>query len=233
MTDEKLKSLPDSQSAQLFAEALRTLGGSVPKAMTEWTEEQWAARDAQVAADREAQRHIVEDMPPRHELEDHGWPHRALRIAMEVDRSSPAVTRLMANVFSRSNVIVLSGPPGCGKTVAAACWTLDRKIRSRFVRASTFAAASRYNADQRNEWFSAPALVLDDLGAEYLDAKGSFMVDLDELVDTFYGSEKPLIITTNCTLDQFRSRYGERVVDRLRESASWISVSNSSLRSRS
>ena len=68
------------------------------------------------------------------------------------------------------------------------------------------------------------------VGAEYLDAKGSFLVDIDELIDTFYAQRKPLIITTNCTQRQFAERYGERITDRMTECAQWASVVGKSLR---
>ena len=103
----------------------------------------------------------------------------------------------------------------------------ERKGR---LRAAKFAANSRYDADAREAWMLAPALVLDDLGAEYLDAKGSFLVDLDELIDTFYGDGRPLVITTNTDAAAFKARYGERIVDRLRECGVWLSIADGSMR---
>ena len=67
--------------------------------------------------------------------------------------------------------------------------------------------------------------MLDDLGAEYVDAKGSFLVDLDELIDTYYGDERPLVITTNLTKDDFKARYGARIERRVRECGKWLSFS--------
>lgn len=182
-----------------------------------------AAREADLAAAR----------TPRVPLTEFGWPARALEVAATADVTRQACALLAAHDFKSRNVVVLSGAPGCGKTVAAARWALRRTPRPRFVRASTFAAGSRYDAEQRAQWFGAPALVLDDLGAEYLDAKGSFMTDLDELVDTFYGDLRPLVITSNCTLASFKTRYGERVVDRLRECAAFIAIAAPSMRSSS
>jgi DNA replication protein DnaC len=196
-------------------------------AMSDWTDEQWAEHDARVAADRAPS---VLPVLARTPLEDLGWPARALSEARAADLTRPAVARMLAHDFDKHNVVVLSGAAGCGKTVGAARWAMDRHKRATFVRASTFAAGSRYNAEQREAWYEAQALVLDDLGAEYLDAKGSFLVDLDELVDTYYGGMRPLVITTNCTGKQFQERYGARVWDRLRECAKWISVAGESLR---
>jgi DNA replication protein DnaC len=72
--------------------------------------------------------------------------------------------------------------------------------------------------------------VLDDLGSEYADAKGNFLVNLDELIDTFYGDKRPLLITTNCTDSEFKQRYGARIVDRIRECGSFYGIRTASLR---
>lgn len=159
-----------------------------------------------------------------------GWPARSLDVATTADATHSAVEQILSWDLTDRNVAVLSGSAGCGKTVGAAYWSISRRERIEFVRASTFAASSRYDQETRARWYGADGLCLDDLGAEYLDSKGSFLVDLDELVDTFYADKRPLIITTNCTKVEFRNRYGERVVDRLRESAVWITVEGSSLR---
>jgi DNA replication protein DnaC len=174
----------------------------------------WARRDAEVK---------------RVKMLERGWPTRAVDVAMVADVKHSAVSQLAAWDLER-NVAVLSGSAGSGKTVGAAHWAFGRRERIEFVRASTFAASSRYNQETRERWYGAAGLCLDDLGAEYLDAKGSFLVDLDELVDTFYADRRPLIITTNCTKQAFKDRYGERVVDRLRESAVWFTVAGASLR---
>lgn len=158
-----------------------------------------------------------------------GWPLRALEAA-DSHASTDAVQKALAWDYSARNVAVLSGPPGTGKTVAAATWMLHTTWGMQFVRSATFAASSRYDHETRDRWFGASGLVLDDLGAEYLDGKGSFMVDLDELVDTYYGNRRPLIITTNLTADEFKKRYGNRVEDRIRECAQWITVTGSSMR---
>lgn len=158
-----------------------------------------------------------------------GWPLRALEAA-DAHTNTDAVQKAMAWDYSARNVAVLSGPPGTGKTVAAATWMLHTTCYMQFVRSATFAASSRYDQETRERWFGATGLVLDDLGAEYLDGKGSFMVDLDELVDTYYGNRRPLIITTNLTADEFKKRYGSRVEDRIRECAQWITVTGASLR---
>lgn len=159
-----------------------------------------------------------------------GFPRRAVEFASGIDDRHPVIARLAAWDVEQDSALILSGPKGVGKTVAAAWWALRRKSAPLFLRASTFAASSRYNRDERERWMAASALVLDDLGAEYADAKGSFLVDLDELVDVFYGDKRPLLITTNCGVDAFKKRYGERIADRIRECGAFFEWSGPSFR---
>lgn len=206
------------------------LDGAIPNSAT-WTDQQWDAHDRKVAAERAAQAGVVEVRVHRDlDLAGLGWPARAVRTATDSPTNTRAIEKLLRHDFARKCIVIVSGTKGCGKTVAAARWAIDRRVRARFVRAATFAASSRYNEEQRADWMNAPALVLDDLGAEYLDAKGSFLVDLDELIDVYYGNERPLIITTNATEEEIKTRYKERIADRLRECGRFISVSDKSLR---
>lgn len=160
-------------------------------------------------------------------LADLGWPRRALEVAAQAD-GREAVQAMTDWDVDVCNVAVLSGPAGTGKTVGAAAWALKRRELIAFVRASTFAASSRYDAEKRARWYEADGLCLDDLGAEYADTKGNFLVDLDELVDTFYADRRPLIITTNLTAPMFKARYGARIEDRIRECARWFVIGGES-----
>jgi DNA replication protein DnaC len=198
------------------------------------SEAEWAERDAQAAANMRAHYAIVDKANARPDLARFGWPRRTLRRARDAmgTTSDPnrAIEQLLEHNFRRKNVAVLGGNKGVGKTVAAATWALRRPTATYFLPAAKFARASRYTAEQREEWLTAPALVLDDLGAEYIDTKGSFLTDIDELFDTFYADERPLIITTNCNHKTFQERYQERIWDRVIECAEWLSVDGPSLR---
>lgn len=190
-------------------------------------------REARVAEARERQRRRDEarrEIMRWTALGTNGFPVRAIEIAKSADVADAVLVRVSAWDTSTDSLLVIAGGPGCGKTVAATWWAATRNPAPRFLRASTFAASSRYDRDTREQWFDAPGLVLDDLGAEFLDAKGSFLVDLDELIDVFYGNRKPLLITTNCTRDEFKSRYGERIADRIREAGSFWSCDEKSRR---
>lgn len=226
----------DARHTIRLADAIRAVGDEpyIPASVMSMTDEQWAEHDARVAASIEAERTAQSadrQRGKRAGLSKAGFPARALEAARVADESKSAIVRVKSWEPEDESVLVLSGSPGCGKTVAAAWWAMRRNQPPAFVRATTFAASSRYDRETRAAWFSAEAMVLDDLGTEYLDAKGSFLVDLDELLDVFYGDRKPLLITTNCTTTVFRERYGARVVDRIRECGSWFSTKDTSLRS--
>lgn len=197
------------------------------------TEEEWARHDEKIKqklAGREAEERAEREAERRYRFVDNGFPLRALEAAKAADETAPALVRVKEWDAASESVLVLSGPPGCGKTVAATWWAWNHRPWAVFLRATAFAAASRYDQERRSRWLEASELVLDDLGTEYSDAKGNFQVDLDELIDVFYGNRRPLIITTNCTADEFKQRYGARVVDRLRECGSWFSIKSGSLR---
>ena len=205
-----------------------SLGLALPAAMREWTDEQWAEHDARIAADRA--RLGTDPRPPRAQaLADNGFPLRALEAAATADMSRSAIARVARWLPKPEGVLVISGGEGVGKTVAAAWWALRLPQVATFVRAASFARSSRYEQD-RSALMQASALVLDDLGAEFLDAKGSFLVDLDELIDVYYGNRKPILVTTNCTHEDFKARYGARIAGRIREQGAFFAIGEASMR---
>ena len=193
----------------------------------------WDAQDARVAAERERDAQSVERdrmFARLGRMASAGFPERALEVARMADVNA-AFTSAISDKLGDSRVCALAGTVGSGKTVAATWWALTQTdLAPAFVRATTFAASSRYQGE-RQDWLSAGVLVLDDLGSEYMDAKGSLLTDLDELVDVFYGSlRRRLIITTNLTAAGFKTKYGDRIVSRMRDAGVWIELDAPSLR---
>lgn len=221
---------PRSGSLASVEDVLRDVGIDVP----ELSEEQWAEHDRRVADARGAEARAADERriaERRKDLLAAGFPHRAVDFAVSANESASApIARVASWDPGKVSTLILSGSKGCGKTVAATWWAMRQPRVPRFVRATSFAASSRYDREERNKLLDAPALVLDDLGTEYLDSKGSLLVDLDELMDVFYGGYKPLLITTNSSLDEFRQRVGDRFADRMRECASFWSTPAVSLR---
>jgi DNA replication protein DnaC len=136
---------------------------------------------------------------------------------------------------------------GVGKTVAGSWWIWDfvhdwRNWKGRddckqfvpkkpvFVTATQLARASRYEDATMDRLLTASRLVIDDLGSEYSDAKGFFRSLLDEVVNVRYSMRRPLLITTNVGPEVFTERYGERIMDRLRECGAFTGIGGPSLR---
>ena len=134
--------------------------------------------------------------------------------------------------------LTLSGPKGCGKSVGGGNALHDiagergggpsiyANGSTRFLRcwwtAAELAGCGVYSGELSALCEYAGPLVLDDLGTEYADAKGFFSQILDRLIDARYREYAPTIITTNLNAKSFGERYGERVVDRLREGGRFV-----------
>ena len=131
---------------------------------------------------------------------------------------TPALTHARAYVESDRRILVLCGAPGTGKSTAAT-WIADRvEARApRFVKAQALARAGLYDRELSEQLDKARLLVVDDLGTEFLDAKGCFQTVIDEVVDSFYSSLRHLLITTNLDAKTFAARYGARIWSRVCE----------------
>jgi DNA replication protein DnaC len=208
-------------------------------------EEQERAAEAQRTAEvfEERRRMQVEKL-----IQATGMPPRALEVVMgKLD-----TTEALAAVDFARDILVLSGAPGCGKTVAAAAWVVEfvRDLSSwgaaphdgsvpRFygrppvwVTAARLARWERYDEDKMNGLLKTPRLVIDDLGGEYMDKGGFYASLLDEIINERQGASQPTILTTNLDDVAFKARYGERIVDRIREGGRFINCGNKSLRTR-
>jgi hypothetical protein len=140
--------------------------------------------------------------------------------------------------------LVLSAGKGAGKSVAAGlameelgAHPVDRRNRLcqgedivSWWPSSRLARLSGYDGRFDKICESPHIVVIDDLGTEFLDAKGWFLQAVDALVDARYAGYLPTIITTNLTGQAFKERYSERVVDRLREGGSFFEFAGKSLR---
>lgn len=113
-------------------------------------------------------------------------------------------------------------------------WRLTKKLTGPvYVTAAKLARWSKYDDAEMNRLLRASALAIDDLGVEFSDVKGSFLSLLNEVVDARYGNKLPTVGATNLTGEDFKARYEERLVDRIREAGSFINVSRDSMRAAS
>lgn len=171
----------------------------------------------------------------------------ALKITSAV--SVVAGFRDRAKVDASHRILVLGGPVGVGKTTAASwliaqgpprrysfgakpddAWPAD--LHPRFVSAPEFALVDLYDRERMNALLCCSVLVLDDLGMEVMGDSGIVQGKLDLLFDARYRRLVWTVITTNLTPDAFRQRYGDRIVDRIREAGEFVGMPGESLRGR-
>lgn len=131
-------------------------------------------------------------------------------------------------------VLVLSGGRGTRKTGSAA-WALGQLMGGRFLASSRILATVIDDRDYWSECLRAPLLVLDDLGVEVRDSRGTFLTHFHALIENAYSACRRLIVTTNLSFSQFRAEpdqggYGVRVYDRIVECGTWSTVAGESVR---
>ncbi|MGB8298743.1 MAG: hypothetical protein WCG85_25225 [Polyangia bacterium] len=184
-------------------------------------------------------------------MQNIGLPPRALDIVL----AGPQETLAVVAVRGATDIVVLLGSPGTGKSCAAVEWVREdvarpehwkprtdydderRRTVPHFVgrlptwtTAAALARLDHFSDAALRPVMDAPLLVVDDLGAEFLDAKGFFGSLFDELIDCRYAGKLPTVITTNLDAAAFAARYGLRVVDRIREGGRFVGCGNASLR---
>lgn len=195
--------------------------------LSEMTEQEWHEHDERIQAERAAQEAQAAKEAEARLLAQLGLPERVLEVLRGAFVETDA-TRATAGSWL---LLCLSGNPGNGKTVAAARWLLERR-GGLFLKAAELARWDRYDAAKMRLLLRAPSLVVDDLGTEYQDKSGNFMALFDELVDYRYDHRLATVLTTNLAKDDFALRYGERVIDRMREAGRFYSVGAKSMRGR-
>lgn len=163
-----------------------------------------------------------------------GVPKRVLTV---LERGIRPNTATAAVETFGGGILVLSGQPGCGKTVAAAHWLMQTiptysgdSVARGFVTAFQLERVSRYDNDAMRELERTRRLAIDDLGTEYLDKNGHFVSFLDGLINVRYSEERDTVIATNLDANEFKQSYGARIADRIRECGRFVSINEPSLR---
>jgi DNA replication protein DnaC len=206
-----------------------------PDSMIEISKTEWEANDARVRASKTAKAEAdrrEEFRAFRERLTRWGVPEKDTKAILGKMLDSGDAMRAVRN--HREGILVLAGPPGSGKTTAAGFWCAfcqspTSKLLSRrpvfpplFLKAAWLARTNRYDHGAMMRIERARMFVLDDLGTEYRDEKGSFQATLDTVLDARYDNRLPTIITTNSNVAQFKIDYGERIADRIREAGKFI-----------
>ncbi len=181
-----------------------------------------------------------------------GVPEREVRLVMNGLADTPAIAFVKEWLTATQSpdgpsMLVLAGPKGVGKTVAAvygimnasppapsgfSAWPSERNPRFRHV--SDVAELGLWGEEPsrkaRGELKQCKVLVIDDVGVEYMSE--AFLAAWDSLVNARYGAMGHTIFTTNLTAEKFATRYGDRVYDRIRGRGEWYDVDGESMRGR-
>ena len=145
----------------------------------------------------------------------------------QASRIARAYVEHWADMQAQSYGLLFYGPVGTGKSFYAACIAnalIDRG--ERVLMTNTLKILDKLNAlsfdAEKAEFIGGLSknklLILDDVGAENLTAHAS--AQLFNVVDTLSRAQTPLIITSNCSMDQLISPGDmgrERIYDRLLE----------------
>jgi len=142
-------------------------------------------------------------------------PHRY----WSLDRENPALSsasRIVDDAWRKDQGLLIEGPVGTGKTLAAAVLThrlLERGARVLFVSAPSISDALRRQASKITveQMQTVQHLVIDDLGAEF-DKSGWWFSILYQIVNERYVNLKPTTATCN-SFKQVEPRILRRVAE--------------------
>lgn len=157
------------------------------------------------------------------------------RAETDGQRKALEVCRAFADNFDRhlkiGTSIIMSGMPGTGKShlagailqailprhvgVYVTLMDLIRMLRDTWRRDSETTESQLLQRLQ-----DVPLLVIDEIGVQYgTDGERAILFDV---LDRRYRAMRPVILMTNLGKDEFRAAIGERVFDRLTETARWL-----------
>lgn len=145
-----------------------------------------------------------------------------VRDALKMGKRGPLYEQVDAWVTSKTPWLVLMGPSGIGKSVAAG-YGLHRQMRAgsrcRWQNAASLVrevgSTFDHDAQRRMEQVKhTECLVLDDVGAEH---RSDFSAGLlFEVCQHRHEESLRTIITTNLSIEDLRARVGSRLYDRIR-----------------
>jgi len=159
-----------------------------------------------------------------------GVPERTTRACFE-----PLETDATRQTINGESIVTLAGTPGVGKSVAALLWLWrvgDGKPElMRWIQSGDLARGFAYDAEAFDHLTGVWALVIDDLGLEYLDEKGRFLELLEEVLSKRFARMRKTLLTTNITdAALFAKRYRDRLTSRMHEDGAFIVCGGPDLR---
>lgn len=134
----------------------------------------------------------------------------------------------------KSRILVLSGQPGTGKTVAAA-WAV-KQWSGLFMRHGAFARA-KFDVPTMLRLEAARLVCIDDVYGPGGDGKGyseGALVELVEVRLAMANGSVPArtVLTTNVAWDELVTNADARIIDRIKGCGHWVRLSGTSLRGR-
>lgn len=203
------------------------------------TPEERAARDAERRRRDEEQ--LAEDAALRRRLSIEATlsclPPKLGREIPTVDLTATDWPATLAAVdwwsANKSRVLLIRGAVGGGKSTAAAAVSRvyaesvagkHRGVGLSWLRTNDFVSAVLHQYDDDAPRLGRDLVVVDDVG---LETRPDFEQALCVFIDDY---DARLVMTTNLTKEAFRERYGARVVDRLLECGSAITIKGESRR---
>lgn len=218
------------------------LANSLEKWAERFEDPEWQANAARWAAEEREREEANRRAETISAARSAGVPLRHLEAIVAGGLSETPARAALREPFG---IVVLSGGPGAGKTMAAAEWlyrgveevvrrhgspTVRGWAKNQFVTSAHLARWKRYDDDAMADLLLNPRLVLDDLGVEYVDEKGSYLALLDEVVNKRYSERRPLVLTTNLGAEAWVERYGDRFASRIRQCGRFVQVGDVDLR---
>lgn len=200
-------------------------------------EEERRAHEAAQAARQAAMKHQIEEMLVQAAIPQRfvGKTLDSYRAENDGQRKALEVCRSFAENFDRhlktGASLVMSGLPGTGKSHLAGA--ILQAILPRYVGAymtlmdlirmlrDTWRRDSEMTESQMlAKLQELPLLVIDEVGVQYgTDGERAILFDV---LDRRYRGIRPTILMTNLGKEDFRAAVGDRVFDRLTETARWL-----------
>tara|TARA_R100000808_G_C2139801_1_gene147682 strand:- start:1068 stop:1688 length:621 start_codon:yes stop_codon:yes gene_type:complete len=163
-----------------------------------------------------------------------------------VDENTKAIKCVKKWMEDKQNMLVLSGPPGVGKTIAVAWAGLHFQHRSQTMvdgnwtylpngsSMCTFLPSYKIGLVapwelEKQKWFYNDVLIVDDLGLATGKPEDA-QTKIDVLLSTRHEESKITIMTTNLNAREFTSYVGDRVIDRIRGDGVFVEINAASLR---
>lgn len=147
------------------------------------------------------------------------------------------VSAWLAEGFQKKPWLLLCGGVGTGKSTMSKSiqdWykylTCGRKVFGIYT--ANYIAGNAINTEEYEMLHKTPRLIIDDLGTESVSVNdyGNIRTPIIDLLHSRYNERKMTIISTNLTPKQIGERYGDRILDRLKELAQNIVFTNKSYR---